>query len=205
MANTSGAFGLRPINLAGGAPNSQGTNSYFIASNASAIYQGSPVIVTNDGTIAITGSASGDTYKHIGVFYGCEYVSSVTGKKTWSNYWPGSGANTNFDIVGYVYDNPTQRFTIATDASFTDRATAKAAIFENSQFNTGTSGSATTGSSSASLDVATLDASNESLPIKILGIYDDPTNQDYAAAGIQMIVMFNNHALLQANSEGTVA
>jgi hypothetical protein len=205
MANTSGAFGLRPINLAGGAPNSQGTNSYFIASNASAIYQGSPVIVTNDGTIAITGSASGDTYKHIGVFYGCEYVSSVTGKKTWSNYWPGSGANTNFDIIGYVYDNPTQRFTIATDASFTNRATARAAIFENSQFNTGTSGSTTTGSSSASLDVATLDASNESLPIKILGIYDDPTNQDYAAAGLQMIVMFNNHALLEADSEGVVS
>lgn len=205
MANTSGAFGLRPINLAGGAPNSQGTNSYFIASSASVIYQGSPVIVTNDGTIAITGSASGDTYKHIGVFYGCEYVSSVTGKKTWSNYWPGSGANTNFDIIGYVYDNPTQRFTIATDATFTNRATAKAAIFENSQFNTGTSGSTNTGVSSASLDVATLDASDASLPIKILGIYDDPTNQDYAAAGIQMIVMFNNHALLEANSEGTVA
>lgn len=205
MANTSGAFGLRPINLAGGAPNSQGTNAYYIKSDASAIYQGSPVIVTNDGTIAITGSASGDTYKHIGVFWGCEYVSSVTGKKTWSNYWPGSGANTNFDIVGYVYDNPTQRFTIATDASFTNRATAKAAIFENSQFNTGTSGSTTTGVSSASLDVATLDASNTSLPIKILGIYEDPTNQDYEAAGIQMIVMFNNHALLQADSEGTVA
>lgn len=205
MANVSGAFGLRPINLAGGAPNSQGTNAYFIKSDASAIYQGSPVIVTNDGTIAITGSASGDTYKHIGVFAGCEYVSSTTGKKTWSNYWPGSGANTNFDIVGYVYDNPTQRFVIATDASFTNRATAKAAIFENSQFNTGTSGSTTTGTSSASLDVAVLDASDASLPIKILGIYEDPTNQDFAAAGIMMIVMFNNHALLEANSEGTVA
>ena len=205
MANTSGAFGLRPINLAGGAPNSQGTNAYYIASDASAIYQGSPVIATNGGTIAITGSASGDTYKHVGAFNGCEYVSSVTGKKTWSRYWPGSGADTNYDIVGYVYDNPTQRFTIATDATFTNRATAKAAIWENSQFNTGTSGSTTTGVSSAGLDVATLDASNESLPLKILGIYDDPTNQDYAAAGLQMIVMFNNHALLQANSEGTVA
>ena len=205
MANTSGAFGLRPINLAGGAPNSLGTNAYYIASDASAIYQGSPVIATNGGTIAITGSASGDTYKHVGAFNGCEYVSSVTGKKTWSRYWPGSGADTNYDIVGYVYDNPTQRFTIATDASFTNRATAKAAIWENSQFNTGTSGSTTTGVSSAGLDVATLDASNESLPLKILGIYDDPTNQDYAAAGLQMIVMFNNHALLQANSEGTVA
>ena len=205
MANTTGAFGLRPINLAGGAPNSQGTNAYFIASDASAIYNGSPVIATNGGTIAITGSASGDTYKHLGAFNGCEYVSSVTGKKTWSNYWPGSGANTNFDIVGYVYDNPTQRFVIATDATFTNRATARAAIFENTQFDSGTSGSTTTGVSSARMDVATLDAANESLPLKIVGIYDDPTNQDYAAAGIQMIVMFNNHALLQANSEGTVA
>jgi hypothetical protein len=205
MANTSGAFGLRPINLAGGAPNSQGTNAYFIASDASAIYNGSPVIATNAGTIAITGSASGDTYKHLGAFNGCEYVSSVTGKKTFSNFWPGSGANTNFDIVGFVYDNPTQRFVIATDASFTNRATAKAAIFENTQFNTGTSGSAVSGVSSASLDVATLDASNASLPLKILGIYDDPTNQDYAAAGLQMIVMFNNHALLEADSEGVVS
>jgi len=205
MANTSGAFGLRPINLAGGAPNSQGTNAYFIASDASAIYNGSPVIATNGGTIAITGSASGDTYKHLGAFNGCEYVSSVTGKKTFSNFWPGSGANTDFDIVGFVYDNPTQRFVIATDASFTNRATAKAAIFENTQFNTGTSGSAVSGVSSASLDVATLDASNASLPLKILGIYDDPTNQDYAAAGLQMIVMFNNHALLEADSEGVVS
>ncbi len=205
MANASGAFGLRPINLAGGAPNSNGTNAYFIASGASAIYQGSPVIVTNDGTIAITGSASGDTYKHIGAFAGCEYVSSVTGKKVWSKYWPGSGADTNFDIVGYVYDNPVQRFVLATDATFTDRATAKAAIFESTQFNTGTSGSTTTGNSSASMDVATLDASDASLPLKILGIYEDPETQDFAAAGIQMIVMFNNHALLQANSEGTVA
>lgn len=205
MPNTTGAFGLRPINLAGGAPNSQGTNAYFIASNASAIYNGSPVIATNGGTIAITGSASGDTYKHLGAFNGCEYVSSVTGKKTWSNYWPGSGANTNFDVVGYVYDNPTQRFVIATDATFTNRATAVAAIFENTQFDSGTSGSTTTGVSSARMDVATLDASDASLPLKILGIYDDPTNQDYAAAGLQMIVMFNNHALLEANSEGTVA
>jgi hypothetical protein len=205
MANSTGAFGLRPINLAGGAPNSQGTNAYFIASGASAIYNGSPVIAVNGGDIAITGSASGDTYKHIGAFAGCEFVSSVTGKKTWSNYWPGSGANTNFDIVGYVYDNPTQRFVIATDATFTNRATARAAIFENTQFDSGTSGSTTTGQSSASMDVATLDASNASLPLKILGIYDDPTSQDFAAAGIQMIVMFNNHALLQADSEGTVA
>jgi len=206
MPNSSGAFGLRPINLPGGAPNSNGTTAYFIASTAAAMYNGSPVIATDAGTVAITGSATGDTFKHIGVFAGCEYVSATTGKKTWSNFWPGSGsANTNFDITAYVYDNPLQRFVISTDATFTNRATARAAIFENSQFDLGTSGSAITGISGARLDVATLNHADLSLPLKIVGIQDDPTNQNFTVAGIPMIVMFNNHALLQADSEGTVA
>jgi len=104
-----------------------------------------------------------------------------------------------------VYDNPLQRFIIATDATFTDEATAKAAIFENSQFDTGAGGSTTTGISSAKMDVATLDSSNASLPLKIVGILDDVDNEDFAAAGIPMIVMINNHALLQADSEAAIS
>ena len=204
MANTNVAFGLKPINTAGSTPATSGTNAYFIDSSASAIYQGSMVKADNGGEIVIC-SASGDTEAPVGVFAGCEYVSSVTGKKVFSNYWPGSGANTNFDIIGYVYDNPMQRFIIATDATITDKATAVAAIFENSQFNNGASGSTTTGISSAQLDVATLDSSDTSLPLKIVGILDDVENQDFAAAGIPMIVMINNHALLQADSEAAIA
>jgi hypothetical protein len=204
MANTNVAFGLKPINTAGSTPATSGTNAYFIDSSASAIYQGSMVKADNGGEIVIC-SASGDTEAPVGVFAGCEYVSSVTGKKVFSNYWPGSGANTNFDIIGYVYDNPMQRFIIATDATITDKATAVAAIFENSQFNNGASGSTTTGISSAQLDVATLDSSDTSLPLKIVGILDDVENQDFAAAGIPMIVMLNNHALLQADSEAAIA
>jgi hypothetical protein len=204
MANTNVAFGLKPINTAGSTPATSGTNAYFIDSSASAIFQGSMVKADNGGEIVIC-SATGDTEAPVGVFAGCEYVSSVTGKKVFSNYWPGSGANTNFDIIGYVYDNPMQRFIIATDATITDKATAVAAIFENSQFANGASGSTTTGISSAQLDVATLDSSNLSLPLKIVGILDDVENQDFAAAGIPMIVMLNNHALLQADSEAAIA
>ena len=204
MANTNVAFGLKPINTAGSTPATSGTNAYFIDSSASAIYQGSMVKADNGGEIVIC-SATGDTEAPVGVFAGCEYVSSVTGKKVFSNYWPGSGANTNFDIIGYVYDNPMQRFIIATDATITNKATAVAAIFENSQFNSGASGSTTTGISSAQLDVATLDAANASLPLKIVGILDDPENADFTAAGIPMIVMLNNHALLQADSEAAIA
>ena len=204
MANTNVAFGLKPINTAGSTPATSGTNAYFIDSGASAIYQGSMVKADNGGEIVIC-YASGDTEAPVGVFAGCEYVSSVTGKKVFSNYWPGSGANTNFDIIGYVYDNPMQRFIIATDATITDKATAVAAIFENSQFNNGASGSTTTGIPSAQLDVETLASSNTSLPLKIVGILDDVENQDFAAAGIPMIVMLNNHALLQADSEAAIA
>jgi hypothetical protein len=204
MANTNVAFGLKPINTAGSTPATSGTNAYFIDSAASAIYQGSMVKADNGGEIVVC-SATGDTQAPVGVFAGCEYVSSVTGKKVFSNYWPGSGANTNFDIIGYVYDNPMQRFVIATDATITNKATAIAAIFENSQFNNGASGSTVTGISSAQLDVATLDAANASLPLKIVGILDDAENQDFTAAGIPMIVMLNNHALLQSNSEAAIA
>ena len=104
-----------------------------------------------------------------------------------------------------MHDNPLQRYIICTDATFTNRATAIAAIFENSQFDSGASGSTTTGISSAKLDVATLDSSNASLPLKIVGIHDDPENEDFAAAGIPMIVMLNNHALLQSDSEAAIS
>jgi len=201
MANTNVAFGLKPINVAGSAPATQGTNAYFIGSTANAIYQGSPVKADNGGSIVVA-SATGDTEALVGVFAGCEYVSASTGKKTFSNYWPGSGsADTDFDIIGYVYDSPMQRFIVCTDASITDEATAKAAIFENAAMSSGASGSATTGISSAAMDIDGLSSANTSLPLKVVGIQKDVDNEDFAAAGIQMIVMINNHALLQADSE----
>ena len=214
MANTNVAFGMKPINTAGSTPATSGTNAYFIDSSASAIFQGSPVIATNGGEIARASSASADTLKLLGVFAGCEYVSSATGKKVFSNYWPGSGADTNFDIIGHVYDNPMQRFVICTDGTITDRATAIATIFENAEFSAESGqgaqdGSTTTGISAAQLDISTVDASDLSHPLKIVGILDDEENQDFTAAGIPMIVMINNHALTApatgGSAEGTVA
>ncbi len=201
MANTNVAFGLKPINVAGSAPATQGTNAYFIGGTADAIFQGSPVKADNGGSIVV-GSATGDTEALVGVFAGCEYVSASTGKKTFSNYWPGSGsADTDFDIIGYVYDSPMQRFIVCTDASITDEATARAAIFENAAMSSGASGSTTTGISSAAMDIDGLSSANTSLALKVVGIQKDVDNEDFAAAGIQMIVMINNHALLQADSE----
>jgi hypothetical protein len=87
MANINGAFGLRPIAKMGQSTNSTGASEYRIASNnTNPIYQGSPVIPLAAGVIDVVGAAAGGTVGLLGVFWGCEYVSSTTGKKVFSNF-----------------------------------------------------------------------------------------------------------------------
>ena len=193
MANTNVAFGLRPIGIMGQAANTTGATEYRIASgNTNAIYQGSPVIPLSTGFIDIVGNANGGTVGLLGVFWGCEYVSATTGKKVWSNYWPGSGADSNYPVKAFVYDNPMQLFTIAADASLTNEATARGHVFANANFATATSGSTTTGISSGKLAVSTI-ATTNTLNLRIMGIQEDVDNSDFTAAGIPVIVRLNNH------------
>ena len=111
MANVNVAFGLRPVGVVGQATNTTGVTEYRISSsNTNAIYQGAPVIPLSTGFIDRVGAAAGGSVGLLGVFWGCEYVSASTGKKVWSNYWPGSGANSTYPVKAYVYDNPLQVF-----------------------------------------------------------------------------------------------
>ena len=206
MANANVAFGLKPVGMHGSSPAPQGTSQYFIASDASAIFQGSPVVAElTGGTIAIA-SATGDGQQLVGVFAGCEYVDATTGKLKFSNTWPGSGsANTNFDIKGFVYDNPFQRFIIASDGTNTDRATAKVDIFKTAAMSSGASGNTTTGISSAQLDISTADNTDTSDALRILGIHEDVTNADHSAAGVSYIVQIIDHALLGNDVDATIS
>ena len=196
MANVNVAFGLRPVGVVGSAPNSTGTTEYRIASNnTNAIYQGAPVIPLNTGFIDRVGNANGGTVGILGVFWGCTYVSSTTGKTVWSNYWPGSGASSTFPVTAFVYDNPLQTFVIATsnlNTSWDTEAELRAAVFANANFAGGQSGSAITGISSATLDVQTIDTTN-TLNLRIMGIQQDPENSDFSVAGIPVLVRLNNH------------
>ena len=196
MANANGSFGLRPISKLGSNANSTGASGYTLyeiaAGNSNAIYQGSPVIPLSTGYIDIVGAAAGGTVGLLGVFWGCEYVSSTTGETVFSNYWPGSGADTNHPVKAFVYDDPMQLYAIASDASLTSKATLRGHVFANANFATGTSGSTTTGISSASLAVSTI-ATTNTLNLRIMGWQEDPENQDFTAAGIPVIVRLNNH------------
>ena len=196
MANTNVAFGLRPIGKLGQSTNTTGMSGYTLyeiaSGNSNVIYQGSPVIPLSTGYIDIVGAAAGGTVGLLGSFAGCEYVSSTTGKTVWSNYWPGSGADSNHPVKAFIHDDPMQLFAICTDASWTSKATALAARFANSAFDSGTSGSTTTGISSAKLDIGAINTTN-TLNLRIMGWVDDPTNADFSAAGIAAIVRLNNH------------
>ena len=206
MANINVAFGLKPVGKHGSSPAPQGTSQYFIASNASAIFQGSPVKAELTGGTIQIGSATNDGVQLVGVFAGCEYVDATTGKLKFSNTWPGSGsANTNFDIKGFVYDDPSQRFIIASDGTNTDRATAKADIFGVFPLASGTSGNTTTGISSAVIDISEKADTNPSLPLMVLGIHEDVTNADHSAAGVSYIVKINNHALNGADVDAAIS
>ena len=196
MANSNGAFGLRPYGILGSAANTTGTTEYRIASdNSNPIFQGMAVIPLAGGVIDDLQAAAGGTVSIAGVFNGCEYVSSTTGEKIFSNYWPGSGADSDFPVKAFLHDNPAQLFTIATSnvvAAANTEAEIRAAVFANIAFATGNSGSTTTGISSATADLNTI-ATTNTLALRIMGIMDDPDNSDFTAAGIPLIVRINNH------------
>ena len=210
MANSNGAFGLKPIGKLGQATNSTGLTEYRIASdNSNPIYQGMAVIPLAAGVIDDLQAAAGGTVSIVGVFNGCEYVSSTTGEKVFSNYWPGSGADSNFPVKAFLYDDPNQLFMIATSNVQTGNDTEaelRTAVFSNIQLANGNSGSTTTGVSSASADLNTV-ATTNSHALRIMGIMEDPDNSDFSAAGIPLIVRINNHFNAPTGSiaQGTVS
>jgi len=197
MANSTTAYGLRPIGLNGSATNSTGVTQYEIASNnTNAIYQYGICVPTSGGVIAYAGATDGGTTQALGVLMGVEYQDSAQKKPVFINYWPGANSvsvDTNFPVKAFVADNPNQLFKVASDASLTDKATGLTAIFANATLGTSArTGSDSTGVSNSALSVSSI-ATTATLALRIVGIMDDPANEDYSAAGIPLIVRLNAH------------
>jgi hypothetical protein len=197
MANAETSFGLRPVGLVGSAANSRGITEYEIASNnANAIFQGSLVVPTAAGVIDQAGDTAGGTTAALGVLVGIEYVDASTKKPTWKNYWPGSGSvsvDTNYPVKALVSDDPDQLYVVAADATLTDRATALATVFSNADLGTSArTGVTQTGRSNSTLSVSSI-AATATLPLRIVGLVDDPANNDYGSAGAHLLVRINAH------------
>ena len=107
MANADAPFGLLPIGKVGQNRDAQGLSEYNIAANASAIFQNDPVQALNTGTIGV---AITTDVALLGSLNGVFFTNASTKKPTWSNNLAAS--NTATDIVGYVSDDPYERYEI---------------------------------------------------------------------------------------------
>ena len=106
MANKDAPFGLKPIGKVGQNRDSQGLSEYSIAASADAIYFNDPVEMAATGTITV--AAATDTL--LGSLNGVFFTDASTSKPTYANHL--KAANTATDIVGFVSDDPYERFEV---------------------------------------------------------------------------------------------
>jgi len=184
MANQDAAFGLKAIGKVGQNRDAQGLSEYSIATSATAIYQWDPVKMINTGTIGV--AAAGDTL--LGSLNGVFYTDASSSKPTWANHLVGS--NTATDIVGFVADDPYQRFEIQSNNTGASAATD---VFNVADIEY-TAGATPNFVSKVELDDSTL-AAGSSAQLTILGVSNDPDNNDIASANVNWIVRINEHAL----------
>jgi hypothetical protein len=184
--NQDAAFGLRPIGKVGQNRDAQGLSEYSIAASATAIYQNDPVQAVNTGTIGV--AAAGDAL--LGSLNGVFYTDATTSKPTWANHLDAS--NTATDIVGFVSDDPYERFEIQVNSTF-----ATAAVFSCADIEY-TAGNSANYLSKVELDRASLSLSDGQL--KVIGISKDDENDNLASAGIlasnaNVVCTINEHFL----------
>jgi hypothetical protein len=184
MANKDAAFGLRAIGKVGQNRDAQGLSEYSIAASATAIYQNDPVKMTSDGTIGV--AAAGDAL--LGSLNGVFYTDASSSKPTWANHLAASNAAT--DIVGFVADDPYQRFEIQSNNTGASAATD---VFNVADIEY-TAGATPNFVSKVELDDSTL-AAGSSAQLTILGVSRDPDNSDLTAANVNWIVRINEHNL----------
>ena len=184
--NQDAAFGLRPIGKVGQNRDAQGLSEYSIAASATAIYQNDPVQAVNTGTIGV--AAAGDAL--LGSLNGVFYTDATTSKPTWANHLEAS--NTATDIVGFVSDDPYERFEIQVNSTF-----ATAAVFSCADIEY-TAGTSANYLSKVELDRASLSLSDGQL--KVIGISKDDENDNLASAGVlasnaNVVCTINEHFL----------
>jgi len=181
MANTDAAFGLKAIGKVGQNRDNQGLSEYSIAANASAIYQWDPVEMAATGTITV--AAATDTL--LGSLNGVFYTDASTSKPTWANHL--NASNTATDIVGFVSDDPYERFEVQSDG-----ATAAADVGMNADI-VYAAGSSPDYVSKVELDHSDLKTATAQL--RVLAISNDPNNSTAGSANVNLVVMINEHFL----------
>jgi len=181
MANQDAPFGLKPIGKVGQNRDAQGLSEYSIAASATAIYFQDPVELAATGTITV--AAASDAL--LGSLNGVFFTDATTGKPTYANHLNASNAAT--DIVGFVSDDPYERFEVQSDG-----ATAKADVGLNADI-VYAAGSSPDYVSQVELSFS--DQKTGTAQLRIIGISKDPSNNEAGSANVNLVTIINEHQL----------
>lgn len=168
-----------------------------------------------------TGSGTVTIYVPIaGIFVGCKYLSVSQKRTVWSNYWPGSDANTSAAVTAYIINDPNAQFEVQTNNSnaVATVPVAISAVGQNIGFafgnggSGGTNGNTANGLSTAYADAYTLQGASppnaqQFLPFRVSGLKNYTPDGSQPLAGIpgndstaafnRIVVGFNDAMLKQ--------
>ena len=187
--NQDAAFGLRPIGKIGQNRDNQGLSEFGIAASSTAIYQNDPVKALATGYIGVAGT--GDQL--LGSLNGIFFTDASTQKPTFANHLEGS--NTATDIVGFVSDDPYERFEIQ---NVTTLAIANINTLANISYVAGSSPNYV-----SKVEVNGLVTTTTTRQLRILGVTKDLENNNLKNAttynvNVNCVVQIANHFLNSA-------
>jgi hypothetical protein len=182
MANKDAAFGLKAIGKVGQNRDNQGLSEYSIAASATAIYQWDPVKMLSTGTIGV--AAAGDVL--LGSLNGVFYTDASTSKPTWANHLVAS--NTATDIVGFVSDDPYERFEVQSAGTV---AAADVGLCADIVYAAGA-----TPDYISKVEISGTMA-DTTAQLKIIGLSKDIENNDPSEANGNVVVIINEHFMKQ--------
>ena len=188
MANKDSAFGLRAIGKVGQNRDNQGLSEYSIAANSSAIYQNDPVQALATGYIGVNSANDGNL---LGSLNGVFYTDTSSSKPTWANHLEASNAAT--DIVGFVADDPYERFEIQSSGTL---AIADINLNANLEYAAGATPNYVSKAEVTTASGMTTNAKQ----IKVIGVTKDDENNQLAnattyAANVNVVGIINEHNL----------
>ena len=184
MANADAPFGLLPIGKVGQNRDAQGLSEYNIAASSSAIYQNDPVTAAATGFITVAST----TDQILGSLNGVFYTNTSTKKPTWANNLGAS--NTASDIVGFVTDDPYERYEIQASSTL-----PIADIFLNGNI-VYTAGSSANYVSKVTLNTSQLNA-NVTTQMRVIGVSKGFNNEKLNATtystNVVVTAIISNH------------
>ena len=190
MSAVAAPYGMIPVLNYGAGYNTQGFDTYLILDGyTTSIFRGDVVKLGSDGTIQKDTGTS--TLTPLGVFWGCAFIDPSLGYFNNQQAWPASTTTgQSLGSIGYprgkVIDFQNAVFQIQANGPVTwADVGSNAAIVQ-------TAGSLTAGQISRNaLNAASINTT-DTLPLRIVGILESPTNAS-GDAFTDVLVRFNNN------------